>query len=51
MTSGKIEMPEMKSDYKEILLMILNQGYKQKDIAFKLGILQTLVSKIKNNTK
>ena len=49
MTLGNIEMPKNKSDYRETVLMMLNQGYKQNDIAFKLGISQTLVSKIKNN--
>lgn len=51
MTLGKVEMPERKSDYTETVLIMLSQGYKQKDIAFKLGISQTLVSRIKNNAK
>lgn len=50
-TLGKVEIPERKSDYTETVLMMLSQGYKQKDIAFTLGISQTLVSRIKNNAK
>lgn len=51
MNLGRVKQPEKKSDLKETILMLLDQGFKQKDIAFKLGISQSLVSKIKKNYK
>ena len=51
MTYGRVDLPAKKSDYTETVLQMLNEGHKQKDIAFNLGISQALVSKIKNNSK
>ncbi len=51
MNLGRVKQPEKKSDLKETILMLLDQGFKQKDIAFKLGISQSLVSKIKKKYK
>lgn len=51
MNLGRVKQPEKKSDLKETILMLLEQGFKQKDIAFKLGISQSLVSKIKKKSK
>lgn len=51
MTIGKVNMPKKKSDYKETVLEMLKEGYTQTEIAFKLGISQSLVSKIKRKLK
>ena len=50
-TIGKVNLPEKKSDLEKTVLKMLNEGYKQNDIAFRLGISQALVSKIKRKYK
>lgn len=40
-------MPNRKKDLRETVLMMLAEGHRQEDIAFTLGISQTLVSNIK----
>ena len=50
-TFGKVVLPDKKSDYTDTVLSMLSNGEKQKDIAFKLGISQSLVSKIKNQNR
>lgn len=50
-TIGKVNLPEKKSDLEKTVLKMLNEGYKQDDIAFMLGISQSLVSKIKRKHK
>ena len=50
-TIGKVNLPEKTSDLEKTVLKMLNEGYKQNDIAFRLGISQALVSKIKRKYK
>lgn len=50
-TIGKVNLPEKKNDLEKTVLKMLNEGYKQNDIAFRLGISQALVSKIKRKYK
>lgn len=50
-TIGKVNVPKKKSDYEETILKMLKEGYTQTKIAFKLGISQSLVSKIKRKQK
>lgn len=51
MTVGKVNVPKNKSDYKETVLKMLEEGCTQTDIALRLGISQSLVSKIKRKHK
>lgn len=51
MTVGKVNVPKKKSDYKETVLKMLNEGFTQTEIASRLGISQSLVSKIKRKHK
>ncbi|MCS6133265.1 hypothetical protein DWV13_16890 [Clostridium botulinum] len=48
-TISNTDMPKLKKDLKETILPMLTNGIKQKDIAFKLNVSQTLVSNIKTN--